>query len=205
MKKQLVKKLVRSVALMSSLFIVLLFSNACKSKKSVIQIPLVNANVFEEFGTSVNPDKATTFILVRHAEKQKTEDRNPQLTEDGRLRANELSKVLSHFSFDKIYSSNYYRTISTAEPTSEKSGLDIEIYNPSELEAFKNRLLAEGGGQTILIVGHSNTTPNLVNLITGKEDIGKIPEYQYDDLFVVMKDSKNYKTTRYKYGKSTIE
>ena len=43
----------------------------------------------------------------------------------------------------------------------------------------------ESGG-TVLISGHSNTTPMLVNRLIGKERYQQFDESDYDNLFIVM-------------------
>lgn len=129
-------------------------------------------------------DTATTFILVRHAEKVREGD-NPILNEAGLARAAELSRVLKNIPLSAIYSTNYSRTTQTAEPVAADHQLPIYIYNASALEAFAAEALEKHHKGVLLVVGHSNTTPDLLNVLTGTNDYTDIPETEYDNLFLV--------------------
>ena len=64
--------------------------------------------------------ECSSFYLIRHAEKLRIDktERNPKLNEKGILRAEKWKEVLKNINLDKIYSTNYNRTIETAKPTS---------------------------------------------------------------------------------------
>jgi broad specificity phosphatase PhoE len=47
------------------------------------------------------------------------------------------------------------------------------------------KLKAEHGKDTVLVVGHADTVPSLLNALGCREQI-EIPAAQYDDLFVVV-------------------
>lgn len=142
---------------------------------------ITNGNSKESGVEKINP---TTFILVRHAEKEKDRD-NPGLTKEGKLRAEKLSSMLRNVPIDAIYSSYYNRTLKTAAPTAEQHGLEVKIYNPGQLEETYKMMLEKYKGGTILVVGHSNTTPNFVNLLAGEEKAAAIDESEYDNLYFV--------------------
>lgn len=141
----------------------------------------INNNSATSEDSYLNP---TTFILVRHAEKEKDKD-NPRLTEEGSHRAKKLSSMLIDMPIDAIYSSNYKRTLETAEPTAKEHGLDVKIYDPGALEEAYKMMLTNHIGGTILVVGHSNTTPNFVNLLASEEIAPPIDESEYDNLYFV--------------------
>ncbi|MBT3242250.1 MAG: histidine phosphatase family protein [Bacteroidetes bacterium] len=126
-----------------------------------------------------------TIYLVRHAEKELVSDnpRNPALTECGKQRAESLANFLNAVELDAIYSTNYTRTRSTAQPTAKKQELEIITYNPRELESFANRLIE--GKEDVLVVGHSNTTGVLAGLLTG-EEIGAFDEEIYNRIYQVV-------------------
>lgn len=126
----------------------------------------------------------TTFILVRHAEKEKVED-DPGLTTEGLERAENLAFMLKDIPLDAIYSSDYKRTKDTAKPTAAQKNLKVNLYNPRELESEKNEMLQKHEGKTILVVGHSNSTPSFVNLLAGIGKAEKIDESVYSKLFIV--------------------
>ncbi len=125
------------------------------------------------------------IVLVRHAEKV-DDSRDPELSETGRARAEVLAALLKDMQIDTIYSSDYIRTRDTARPLAEALGLELELYNPGDLEALATKLRAAEG--RILVVGHSNTTPRLVGLIGGEPGTD-IADDEYDRLYIVVASS----------------
>ena len=106
---------------------------------------------------------AATFYLLRHAEKQ-TGD-NPELTAQGQKRAGRVAKLLLLTDIQAVYSTDYQRTRQTAEPIAQVKNLPVQLYNPKPLKQFAQKLIDLN--ENAIIVGHSNTTPELVNLLSG--------------------------------------
>jgi len=136
-----------------------------------------------------------TYYLVRHAEKQVDGTPNPSLSEQGRVRANFLAQHLSLAGITKIYSTDYRRTRQTAEPLAELLGITVASYNPEKLDDFANLLKTQTG--QILIVGHSNTTPILASLLSGKT-VAAIEDDEYDNLYQIMMVHQQVRLTRFK-------
>lgn len=129
----------------------------------------------------------TTYYLIRHAEKdRRTKTMDPQLTEVGLKRAENWAKVFKDVSFDKIYSTNYKRTQQTADPTAKSKGLEVLSYDTENL--FNEEFKTQTEKQTVLIVGHSNTTPAFVNAIIGKQEQPQIDDNDNGKLFIVTID-----------------
>lgn len=130
-------------------------------------------------------DKTTTFFLIRHAEKvrENPADKNPDLNERGFQRAENWKKVLQHISFDAIYSTNYKRTLKTAEPIAKKLNLAPIIYDPQKVdfELFK----LENAGKNVLIVGHSNTIPQFVNGLIHQQKYQEMDDAEFSHLYIV--------------------
>jgi phosphohistidine phosphatase SixA len=122
-----------------------------------------------------------SLYLVRHAEK-KMESKNPPLTQCGKKRAQQLATLLSTANIESIYSTSYQRTMSTAAPLSSKQSIPIKNYNPKQLEQFFLHLKQRK--ENALIVGHSNTTPQLTQLLSGQEVVG-LGEKDYQTLYQV--------------------
>ena len=142
---------------------------------------------FEDGGTAKLANKkegTTTLLLVRHAEKKKGGN-DPQLTAKGSNRAVKLAQILEAFDIQKVYSSNYQRTLETAEPVLKSKGIGVEIYNPRELDKLKSSILKEDIGNNVLVVGHSNSTPTLANLFAGKDLFEKFDESDYNNLLLL--------------------
>ncbi len=136
--------------------------------------------------------ETTTYFLIRHAEKDLSDPKNPNpdLTEAGIARSVKWQKILSHINFDAVYSTDFVRTRKTATPIAESEKLPLIIYDHKNLDYAK--FIKETQGKTVLIVGHSNSTPKFVNQLIGEDRFKEIDENQYGMLFIV-KRSGNLK------------
>lgn len=143
--------------------------------------------------TSENEEVADSYTLyiVRHAEKQDG-DLDPGLTKDGYQRALGLSQILQHTGVEAIYSTYYRRTTGTALPLARELGLPVQFYQADEEEALIDMLREQG--KTALVVGHSNTVPQMVRALGGDAD--DIDESQFGDLFQVNLGGEEVTTTR---------
>jgi len=126
--------------------------------------------------------KPDAIFLVRHAEKT-TEKTDPALTEAGQARAVALADRLEDEDITHIHSSDTKRTRDTAAPLAERLGLGVEIYDASDLPAMAVKLKATPGRH--LVVGHSNTTPQLTELLGGDGGTPIVEATEYDRLYVV--------------------
>lgn len=148
-------------------------------------------------------DTATTFILTRHAETTGI-GTNPGLNADGELRAEELVRLLKNVPLGAVYSTNYNRTLHTAQPVATDKALNIRIYDGFTLDPPVDEALAQQRGGVVLIMGHSNTTASMLNLLTGTSDYATLPDTQYDNMYVVTVFEKGRgAVVHLKYGKET--
>lgn len=129
--------------------------------------------------------KTTTYFLIRHAEKvrENPADKNPDLNERGFQRAENWKKVLQHISFDAIYSTNYNRTLKTADPIAKTFNLEPLIYHPSKLNFDLFQL--ENEGKNVLIIGHSNTIPQFVNALIRQQKYQEMDDAEFSHLYIV--------------------
>jgi broad specificity phosphatase PhoE len=129
--------------------------------------------------------QTTTYYLIRHAEKDRTDasNQNPNLNDDGLKRAEKWAAYFENINLDAIYSTNYNRTMQTAKPTAEIKNLKIINYNPSKIYSydFQN----DTKGKTVLIVGHSNTTPFFANKILMKDEFKEMDDTDNATLFTI--------------------
>lgn len=149
--------------------------------------------------------KPVTVYLVRHAERADEPRQDPPLNEKGNLRSQELARVLANANVKAIVTSQYLRTKQTAEPLSKKLNvpvtsisLSLNPSNPRQISAqsteeVTNKIL-ERAGQSVLVVGHSNSIPDVIKMLGG-DTVPVIDEKKFDDLFVV---------TVYAKGKATV-
>jgi len=152
---------------------------------------------------STSDASPTVFLLVRHAEKLGGSD--PGLTDEGQARANALADVLADADVDLIVSSQFRRTRDTAAPLAARLGMDVETRALDGSDAAGSsaaialELATTHAGQTILMVGHSNTIPHVASALTGipMEDLD---ERDYDNLFVVIREGSTGQLIRSRFG-----
>lgn len=127
----------------------------------------------------------STIYLVRHAERASDHPSDPTLTPAGSARAALLARMLDDVELVSVHSTDYRRTRLTAGPVARAHGLEVESYEPRGvgLEALLDLLRTTPGHH--LVVGHSNTTPAVVEALGG--DPGPpIDDDEYDRLYVVV-------------------
>jgi len=144
----------------------------------------------------------TTFILIRHAEKDNDGTKDPGLSAEGISRAEDLAKVLGETQIDAIYSTPYKRTTSTVAPLAAAKNLITEHY-----EAMKggelDKIFSTHKGGTVVLSGHSNTTPWVANYFTGQE-YADFDDADYDNLIIIsIVEKGNARATWLNYGKKT--
>lgn len=140
------------------------------------------AGLFGLLACAPSVPKTDAIFLVRHAEKTAEAD-DPGLTDAGKARALALANRLGGEGITHIHSSDYVRTRDTAEPLAVKMGIEIEIYDPRDLPSLAKKLKMTPGRH--LVVGHSNTTPPLVELLGGEGGTPIVEASEYDRLYIV--------------------
>ena len=145
--------------------------------------------------------EVTTVILVRHGEKTSVKEADPPLSEAGQARASELARVLAGTKIDAIYTTEYIRTRDTAAPVAGAQGVEAKVFPNSRTYApdLAKHIRAEHKGETVLVVGHSNTTVEVLRHL-GVVDPKPIPESQFDDFFVVTLAGDHVRVMPLRYG-----
>ena len=139
---------------------------------------------------SAASSKITTLVIVRHAEKATDDPRDPTLSPAGQERAEELAKVLGGASVSAVYVTEFKRTRLTAEPTAQHFNLTIHAQPRAEMTPdvyardLMPKILKKHSGKVVLIVGHSDTVPAIVKVLTGRT-VPPIDETEFDRLYVV--------------------
>lgn len=132
----------------------------------------------------------TTFILLRHAEKDMKQSTNdPDLSEVGKKRAERLASMLDKTNITAIYSSDYKRTRQTVQPLAQKKGLIVQTYVPNKEEDI-DMMLAKNKGGTVVVAGHSNTIPQFANYLLGESRYHTFEDGEYGNLLIVSVVSK---------------
>lgn len=105
-------------------------------------------------------------FLIRHAEKVVSSSADPELSECGKLQAKALSTLFAELQLPQLFHTPYLRTTMTATALLQH-GRSLQPYEPSKLAALARQLLDTK--QSAVVVGHSNTTPQLAALLSGQE------------------------------------
>jgi broad specificity phosphatase PhoE len=131
----------------------------------------------------------TTVVLVRHAEKELVTIEDPPLAPAGERRAERLAQMFgaaggaSHI--DAVYVTNARRTQQTAAPLVARLGIRPTVLAATtSAESVASQVLHEHRGGRALIVGHSNTVPEIVKALSG-EDVPPIADDDYDNVYIV--------------------
>jgi len=151
-------------------------------KKSFLVFLILILSLSIKFGVAQSSD-VTRIMFIRHAEKMDYSGLDPQLTEEGIVRAEHWAEFLEKANIDAIYSTKTKRTLSTAAPISELTNLDIIVYDAKTVDI--NKIVKVNKGKTIVVVGHSNTIPKMVNKLLGEEKYDLIEDDNYGNLYVV--------------------
>lgn len=140
---------------------------------------------------SVPPPDSGTAYLVRHAEKITSDHqmivddpKDPPLLPIGQVRAEALADRLADAEISAIWSTDTIRTRSTAAPLAERLGLTVQIYDASDLNAFADVLKASPNAN-VLVVGHSNTTPDLAAALGADPGAPIVEKGENDRLYVI--------------------
>ena len=135
----------------------------------------------------VNAQKTVKIWVVRHAEKltDDPKDKDPDLSPEGKQRAEALAKYLGGQRIDSIFSTNYKRTRLTGYPLADKIGIGIKAYNPADQAALAKQLIENAKGKKILIIGHYNTVQEIVEAFGAKKPVKELTDDDYDYIFAV--------------------
>jgi 2,3-bisphosphoglycerate-dependent phosphoglycerate mutase len=117
-------------------------------------------------------------------------------------RAQTLIRVLGKSDIEAIYHSDTKRSKETAAPLATHLP-NITKKQINDAPAMKNDILANHAGKTVLVIGHSNTVPELINRLSGRH-MPDINDSEFDNLFIVtVLGTGKASVTSLKYGEPT--
>ena len=128
-----------------------------------------------------------TVILVRHAELQGTamaEPRELPLSDKGKARAQRLADLLADAGVAAIYVTDFQRTNQTAQPLAYRIDRPLTTVLKGDSRDLVARMHKEHAGQTVLVVGHTDTLPGLIKALGYPADI-RIEPQDYGSVFIV--------------------
>lgn len=163
---------------------------------------LVTSACAREMADAPDLQEPIVIYLARHAEAiyppPEAAPRDPQLNAMGQDRADALARLLSSEPITNVFSTDYHRTRETAEPLAMALGLTVESYDPTDLAAFAQTLRATPGRHVVL--GHSNTTPELVAALGGDAGAPIDEAMEFDRLYVLTIIGDRVATALLRYG-----
>ncbi len=122
---------------------------------------------------------ADTVYVMRHL--QKAEGTDPPLSAEGAANAEALAARLANSGVKAIFATPTARAMQTGEPLAKALGLAVTPYDPRDPAALVKAASRMNGA--VLIVGHSNTVPDIVARFGGTPVA--LGEQDYGTVFVV--------------------
>lgn len=137
-----------------------------------------------------NAATTTTIVLVRHAEKQVGAIADAPLSPEGETRAARLAQMFGDASVfgrvQKIYVTNTRRTQQTANGVAQRVGVEPIVVEAKISSAdLARQVLRENRGGRALVVGHSNTVPEIVASLLHSDSVPPIGDEEFDTMYVV--------------------
>lgn len=124
------------------------------------------------------------IYIVRHAERL-DDTKDSVLSPEGVSRAGRLAAVLRNSGITAVFSTQYRRTADTGRPLAEHLGLPVTPVSADQQDELRKQVTALGPAARVLIVGHSDTVPELLAAF-GHPNTIVIAKDEYDNLFVLV-------------------
>jgi len=142
--------------------------------------------------------QSTDVWIVRHAEKDKTnpDDKNPNLSEEGKIRAGDLAIYLKKVKFDAAFATPTKRTHQTLDSLIIKKVIDYNDIKQLVEDIRKNYV-----GQTVIIAGHSNTVLEIIEAFGAKRPKEELTDDDYDYIFHLTLKGEKAKVKMDQYGR----
>lgn len=130
----------------------------------------------------------TTYILVRHAEKDTSTEYDPVLTAEGKARAERLFEIIKKYNPEQIFATAFQRTRGTVEPLASNLNpsyrMFIQSFVSADLKTFYEKLITVKA-KSIVVVGHAKSTPRLANLLVKQEKYPELDEETYNKIYII--------------------
>ena len=124
------------------------------------------------------------YYVMRHLHTPEGQ-RDPDLTAEGQAAAQRVPDMLAGERPAAVYVSDFKRTRQTAAAVAARYGLTPIVYNPADTPALV--ALVRQGPWPVLIVGHSNTVPDIVQQLGGTRP-GPLSHPDFGDLWRIAAD-----------------
>jgi broad specificity phosphatase PhoE len=134
-------------------------------------------------------------LVVRHAERAREgPEADIPLSKTGAEHAAHLAEMLKAVGVTAVYATDTTRARQTGEPLAQMMKLAIKTYDARDEKGnmtaapLAARLKADEKDGVVLVVGHSNTVPDILVAYGAKEAVRIGPD-DYGDLFVLVPQS----------------
>lgn len=146
------------------------------------------------------------IYIVRHAEKV-VPGNDPVLTDAGYRRAGELMRKLRTEGIRKIYVTDTKRSQLTADSLRIRLRIDTVLYIADNYDKLMLSISQHhDAGRTILIIAHSNTIPKIIRRLGVRNfPPADIPDWQFDNLYLVTFRGRVAKVESMKYGVRSVQ
>lgn len=150
-----------------------------------------------------------TVVLVRHAEKAPAPSDDPVLSSEGSARALALADALGGAHVDVVITTQYRRTRDTAAPAAAIAGITPAVARATGDTAAHARAVAEmvrrhPPTSVVLVVGHSNTIPAIVEALGGPR-LPELCDASYAQFFtLVLRHGAPPSLIRSTYGRADV-
>jgi phosphohistidine phosphatase SixA len=124
---------------------------------------------------------ADTIYVMRHLQKGAGDD--PALTSEGTKGAAAVAKILGSESIAAVFATPTRRAQQTGAPLAAKRGIAVTLYDPGDPQKLATAVAAVKGA--VLIVGHSNTVPDLVAMFGGDRP-APLADSDYGTIYVLV-------------------
>ena len=138
---------------------------------------------------SVPAMAADTVYVMRHLQKATGDD--PALTDEGAMLADEVAGLLGGFGVKTVFATKTKRAIQTGKPLADFAKVPVTIYDPRDVPALVTAVRAVKGN--VLVVGHSNTVPDLVAAFGGAKP-APLSESDYGAIYQVRPGTTEVRT-----------
>ena len=147
----------------------------------------------------------TTVIMVRYAELASRDQANPGISDAGRLRAEELVRLLSEVDVvagvDAIFATRFRYTQETAEPLAKQLSLPVQIVDMTDIRGVGERILRDYKGKIVLVITGGDAIAALIKELNGSGQVPQMGENEFDNLYIVsIPWYGKVKTLRLRYG-----
>lgn len=142
-------------------------------------------------------DEPVVVYLVRHSERAEDGTNDPAISEPGWDRSRLLAGMLEDAGLTHMHTTDFRRTRMTGRPTADATGIEMQLYDPRDLDGFAAELRRTPGRH--LVLGHSDTTPAMVRALGGDPG-SSIQTMEYDRLYIVTLTDLGASTVLIRFG-----